>query len=104
MLHKLLMILTFTLSVDTALAEEPLDCDQPRNTLEMNECASQRLVSAEAELAQYLKACFKHNAHDQALVKSIKAAQKSWESYRSAHCDSVGTHWRTGTIRGVMYL
>ena len=102
--QKLIMILMFTLSVSPAFAEGPLNCDQPQNTKEINECASQRLEAAEAELAQYLEACFKHNARDLTLVKSIKAAQKSWESYRSAHCDSVGTHWRTGTIRGLMYL
>ena len=92
------------LSHTPAFADKTLDCEKPSSTLEINECASIKLESADAELARYLKACFKHNADDPELVKSIKAAQTKWKDYMSAHCSSVGTMWRSGTIRGSMFL
>ena len=56
------------------------------------------------ELDQYLEASFELNAYDEALVSSIKVAQKSWQTYMTAHCDSVYTQWRDGSIRGLMAL
>ncbi|MCZ4308172.1 DUF1311 domain-containing protein [Vibrio atlanticus] len=73
-------------------------------TLDINHCAAIELESAQVELEQYLEASFEHNAYDEELVTSIKAAQESWLAYMSAHCDSVYTQWRDGTIRGVMAL
>ncbi|CDT65329.1 conserved exported hypothetical protein [Vibrio coralliirubri] len=81
-----------------------VDCENAMNTIEINQCAAIELESAQAELDKYLAASFEHNAYDAELVASIKKAQESWQAYMTAHCDSVYTQWRDGSIRGVMAL
>ncbi|CDT79987.1 conserved exported hypothetical protein [Vibrio coralliirubri] len=89
----------------SALADEGIvDCENAMNTIEINQCAAIELESAQAELDKYLAASFEHNAYDAELVASIKKAQESWQAYMTAHCDSVYTQWRDGSIRGVMAL
>ncbi|OEF86807.1 lysozyme inhibitor LprI family protein [Vibrio splendidus] len=89
----------------SALADEGVvDCENAMNTIEINHCAAIELESAQAELDKYLAASFEHNAYDAELVASIKKAQESWQAYMTAHCDSVYTQWRDGSIRGVMAL
>ncbi|MCK8085383.1 lysozyme inhibitor LprI family protein [Vibrio sp. 1CM8B] len=89
----------------SALADEGVvDCENAMNTIEINQCAAIELESAQAELDKYLAASFEHNAYDGELVASIKKAQESWQAYMMAHCDSVYTQWRDGSIRGVMAL
>ncbi|MEZ9658669.1 lysozyme inhibitor LprI family protein [Vibrio sp. 10N.261.52.F3] len=89
----------------SALADEGVvDCENAMNTIEINQCAAIELESAQAELDKYLAVSFEHNAYDAELVASIKKAQESWQAYMTAHCDSVYTQWREGSIRGVMAL
>ena len=89
----------------SALADDGVvDCENAMNTIEINQCAAIELESAQAELDKYLAASFEHNAYDAELVASIKKAQASWQAYMTAHCDSVYTQWRDGSIRGVMAL
>ncbi|MEZ8946562.1 lysozyme inhibitor LprI family protein [Vibrio sp. 10N.222.54.B12] len=89
----------------SALAYEGVvDCENAMNTIEINHCAAIELESAQAELDKYLAASFEHNAYDAELVASIKKAQESWQAYMTAHCDSVYTQWREGSIRGGMAL
>ncbi|KNH12972.1 MULTISPECIES: lysozyme inhibitor LprI family protein [Vibrio] len=85
-------------------SDDAIDCENAMTTLEINQCASISLESAQLELDQYLEASFKHNAYDEELVNSIKVAQDSWQAYMTAHCDSVYTQWRDGSIRGLMAL
>ncbi|WP_061038404.1 lysozyme inhibitor LprI family protein [Vibrio coralliirubri] len=97
-----LIAVCFTFS---ALADEGVvDCENAMNTIEINQCAAIELESAQAELDKYLAASFERNAYDAELVASIKKAQESWQAYMTAHCDSVYTQWRDGSIRGVMAL
>ncbi|WP_086774222.1 lysozyme inhibitor LprI family protein [Vibrio coralliirubri] len=97
-----LIALCFSFS---ALADDGVvDCENAMNTIEINQCAAIELESAQAELDKYLAASFEHNAYDAELVASIKKAQESWQVYMTAHCDSVYTQWRDGSIRGVMAL
>ncbi|MEZ8736078.1 MULTISPECIES: lysozyme inhibitor LprI family protein [unclassified Vibrio] len=97
-----LIALCFSFS---ALADEGVvDCENAMNTIEINHCAAIELESAQAELDKYLAASFEHNAYDAELVASIKKAQESWQAYMTAHCDSVYTQWRDGSIRGLMAL
>ena len=89
----------------SALADDGVvDCENAMNTIEINQCAAIELESAQAELDKYLAASFEHNAYDAQLVASIKKAQENWQAYMTAHCDSVYTQWRDGSIRGVMAL
>ncbi|WP_061017321.1 lysozyme inhibitor LprI family protein [Vibrio splendidus] len=97
-----LIVVCFSFS---ALSDESVvDCENAMNTIEINQCAAIELESAQAELDKYLEASFEHNSYDAELVSSVKSAQESWQAYVTAHCDSVYTQWRDGSIRGVMAL
>ncbi|MEZ8370343.1 lysozyme inhibitor LprI family protein [Vibrio splendidus] len=91
-------------SCSVLAVEKTVDCKNAMNTLEINHCAAIELETAQVELDQYLEASFEHNAYDAELVSSIKVAQDSWQAYMSAHCNSVYTQWRDGSIRGLMAL
>lgn len=98
-----IVLLTFMPFVSSA-SDDVVDCENAMNTLEINHCAALELESAQLELEKYLAASFEHNSYDAELVSSIKSAQESWQAYMTAHCDSVYTQWRDGSIRGLMAL
>ncbi|WP_305817239.1 lysozyme inhibitor LprI family protein [Photobacterium leiognathi] len=103
-MNKYLFLALVCVSFPTFAAKKVLDCDNPRNTLEINECAAGKLDSAQAELSKYFAASLEHNKEDPKLVKAIEQAQKDWEVYMKAQCSAVYTQWRDGTIRNVMAL
>lgn len=100
----LTVVLLTSLPLLASASDDAIDCENAMNTIEINQCASIELETAQVELDQYLEASFEHNAYDAELVSSIKVAQDSWQAYMTAHCDSVYTQWRDGSIRGVMAL
>lgn len=101
-MKKWLLILLATLSLSAVADDEALDCNNIRNTPDTNRCAAIELEAAEDVLTHYLETSIEHNASDPELVDAIKVAQKQWQAYAGAHCGSVYTQWRDGTIRGVM--
>ncbi|MBO7911399.1 DUF1311 domain-containing protein [Vibrio sp. G41H] len=104
-MKKVLTVVLLTcLPLLASASDDAIDCENAMNTIEINQCAAIELESAQAELDKYLAASFEHNAYDAELVASIKKAQESWQAYMSAHCNSVYTQWRDGSIRGVMAL
>ncbi|PHX03848.1 lysozyme inhibitor LprI family protein [Vibrio splendidus] len=104
-MKKVLTVVLLTcLPLLASASDDAIDCENAMNTLEINQCAAIELESAQAELDKYLAASFEHNAYDAELVASIKKAQESWQAYMTAHCDSVYTQWRDGSIRGIMAL
>ncbi|MFS1504803.1 lysozyme inhibitor LprI family protein [Vibrio lentus] len=104
-MKRLISVIAFALLSGSVLADEQaVDCENAMTTLEINHCASVELEAATVELDQYLKASFEHNAYDDELVSSIKVAQERWQTYMTAHCDSVYIQWRDGSIRGLMAL
>ncbi|MEZ9238155.1 lysozyme inhibitor LprI family protein [Vibrio splendidus] len=104
-MKKVLTVVLLTcLPLLASASDDAIDCENAMNTIEINQCAAIELESAQAELDKYLAASFEHNAYDAELVASIKKAQESWQAYMSAHCSSVYTQWRDGSIRGVMAL
>ena len=104
-MKKALTVMLLTcLPLLASASDDVVDCENAMNTIEINHCASIELEAAQVELDQYLEASFEHNAYDAELVSSIKMAQDSWQAYMTAHCDSVYTQWRDGSIRGLMAL
>ncbi|MEZ9890916.1 lysozyme inhibitor LprI family protein [Vibrio lentus] len=104
-MKRLMSVIAFALlSGPASASDDVVDCENAMNTIEINHCASIELETVQVELEQYLEASFEHNAYDAELVSSIKVAQESWQTYQSAHCDSVYTQWRDGSIRGLMAL
>ena len=81
------------------------------NTIEINDCMSAQLASAEAELKRYLAAVrtrLKSEAIDDpdagVALAEIDKAETAWQAYRAAQCDAVYDYWKAGTIRGAMSL
>ncbi|MEZ9740069.1 lysozyme inhibitor LprI family protein [Vibrio splendidus] len=104
-MKKVLTVVLLTcLPLLVSASDDVVDCENAMNTIEINQCAAIELESAQAELDKYLTASFEHNAYDAELVASIKKAHESWQAYMTAHCSSVYTQWRDGSIRGVMAL
>ena len=104
-MKKVLTVVLLTcLPLLASASDDVIDCENAMNTIDINHCAAIELESAQAELDKYLTASFEHNAYDAELVASIKKAQESWQAYMSAHCNSVYTQWRDGSIRGLMAL
>ncbi|MGY8869044.1 MAG: lysozyme inhibitor LprI family protein [Pseudomonadales bacterium] len=101
-MNKYLFLLIWLYS--TAILSDDFDCDKAMTTIEINHCAGLVLESAENEMSIYLLKSKAHHHYDPELIKSIEAAQKTWSAYAQAHCDSIYTMWREGSIRGVMYL
>jgi len=95
--------LFFAIYSTFALSDE-VDCTKAINTIEINYCAGVELQNAEHEMKAYLTKSKEHNSYDPELIKSIEVAQKAWLLYAGAHCDSIYTMWREGTIRGGMHL
>ncbi|MEZ8253764.1 lysozyme inhibitor LprI family protein [Vibrio splendidus] len=104
-MKKVLTVVLLTcLPLLASASDDVIDCENAMNTIDINHCAAIELESAQAELDKYLAASFEHNDYDAELVASIKNAQESWQAYMSAHCNSVYTQWRDGSIRGLMAL
>jgi len=98
-----LFILLFSIYSAHALSND-FDCNDAVSTPQINYCAGIELEKAENEMNAYLAKSKEHNSHDLELIKSIDLAQKAWLLYANAHCDSVYTQWRDGTISGLMSL
>jgi uncharacterized protein YecT (DUF1311 family) len=96
-------ILLFSIYSVNALSDD-FDCNEAMTTLQVNYCAGAELKKAQYEMNEYLAKSKEHNNYDLELIKSINVAQKAWLLYADAHCDSIYTQWRDGTIRGVMSL
>lgn len=103
-MNKYLILIAAAFSLSLSASEPKLDCDNVITTLDMNQCAAIGLKAADTEMHQYLEKSYQHNDYDPELIEAIKLAQKDWETYMKAHCDSVYTQWRDGTIRGVMAI
>ncbi|BBB29503.1 lysozyme inhibitor LprI family protein [Neptunomonas japonica] len=101
-MNKYLLLLIWLYS--TAVFSDDFDCDNAMTTIEINHCVGLVLDSAEKEMNTYLLKSKEHHHYDPELTESIESAQKTWAVYAQAHCDSIYTMWREGSIRGVMYL
>ncbi|UOE91248.1 DUF1311 domain-containing protein [Vibrio splendidus] len=104
-MKKVLTVVLLTcLPLLASASDDVIDCENAMNTIEINHCAAIELESAQAELDKYLTTTFENNVFDGGVVGSIKKAEEGWGAYMSAHCNSVYTQWRDGSIRGLMAL
>ncbi|MCP3672081.1 MAG: DUF1311 domain-containing protein [Gammaproteobacteria bacterium] len=85
-------------------ASEQLDCANASTTLEINECLSLDLDSANQVMRTYLDKSLEQKKNDPVSVESIKQSQAAWIAYRDAQCGAVFDTWRTGPIRVSMDL
>lgn len=97
-------VLVISGSVMASTQTATLNCDEAYSTLEINQCAEDKLALAKQQLQVYLAQSIHQNSADKALVDAINIAQKQWLLYRKTECNAVYTQWQQGTIRGVMAL
>ena len=105
------MIVGALLLAAQAPAAEPLwNCADPQVQQEMNHCAQQDFLAADAELNAQWKtyaALMKRRDHDTdgasedgrpGYFANLLAAQRAWLRYRDAHCTSEGDLFRGGSM------
>jgi uncharacterized protein YecT (DUF1311 family) len=104
---KSLCLTLFLLAFNLARAQDP--CVTQRNTLEMNQCATQTLKKADAELnAVYRKVILKFSTPDEPGIpysefkKQIVDAQRAWITFRDKDCNAVLAINSPGTISFVI--
>ena len=103
-MKRLLFALMVGFTITSQARAETVNCDEAISTIEINECAAMELETAEKQLAEYLQASLDIYQQDEELVTAINQSQHDWLTYRDAHCSSIYTQWRDGTIRGAMAL
>lgn len=107
-MYKLLIIslLFLTLPISTMASSKSTDdiCNNAKTTLDINECANDKLLAAEQQMQQYFNASLKENAQHTELITVMKNAQHQWTLYRDAECRAVYQQWQEGTIRVLMAL
>ncbi|SDS12631.1 Uncharacterized conserved protein YecT, DUF1311 family [Halopseudomonas litoralis] len=82
-----------------SLASADSLCTDAESTSDMRECLNELNREANILMEQYLTAAIERYGDDEVVVAGIRSAQAAWEAYRSAHCDSVFSAWRDGSIR-----
>ncbi|WP_137297824.1 lysozyme inhibitor LprI family protein [Psychromonas sp. SP041] len=97
------IFLMFAIYSSFAVSDE-IDCNNMISTLDINYCAGVELSKAELEMTAYLAKSKERNSDDKELIAAIDNAQQAWGVYIEAHCSSIYTMWRDGSIRGVMSL
>lgn len=91
--------------------EAPISCTNPRNTLEINECAMREYKARDLELNEAYRALSTSlkpdsggDTTDYAAVKAqLVAAQRAWVSFRDADCNALRKFYEQGTIRTAMH-
>ncbi len=86
-----------------ALQANEVDCNKDSNTYQMNECAKQKMATADNQLELYFTKAKQKYKQDPKLVDKLVLEQQAWITYRKAHCDAVSQKWAGGTIAGVIY-
>lgn len=90
-----------------------LDCNEARNTLEMNDCAriqQQKVEKALNVVYQRVLLTIKaisanpETSLQHQLTDDFIEAQQLWVRVREADCQNVYHFWSGGTIRNMMYL
>ena len=92
----------------TAMAEEKVDCSNPQAQIEINYCAEQSFLAADAELNTVYKqavAAMKTIDGDlpkdqRGAVDALKKAQREWVPYRDDACQAEGYLVAGGSMLG----
>jgi uncharacterized protein YecT (DUF1311 family) len=80
-------------------ADPKPNCESPTTTYDFNVCPDRAFLRAESDLTKYLEAAKAVVAKDAQTLEALISAQDAWKTYSTAHCNSVYSFWRDGTIR-----
>jgi len=111
---SLVLMLAATAAFATHAAAQPAHCPG-ETTADNNQCFSERLDRANADLARYVAAARQRlteearsaQAGDTTAAKALTdfdAAEKAWATYADAECGAVYDYWYGGAIRLVQNL
>jgi uncharacterized protein YecT (DUF1311 family) len=92
----LLAVFTFFLLPNKAMA---MPCADAISTKDHQECGELDLNKATTELTKYLDGVRNHHKEDSSFIKSLNLSQQAWETYAKAHCDSIYSYYRDGSMR-----
>jgi len=98
------IIIALALLYSPVALSDDFNCENAVSTPEINYCAGLDLEKAENEMNIYFLRSKDQQKHDPELIPTMEAAQVAWANYVEAHCDSIYTMWRDGSIRGAMSL
>lgn len=109
-----MIALLFAAALTQVAPPEPkLDCSEPQNTLEINDCGAEALSRDQEQMAKYLEAALiqvrkeleeEEGVESVGLTEEIVASQQAFEDYAEKACAAVYTRWQAGTIRVAMAL
>lgn len=100
------LLLTCSPATHPVLADEPIDCADARNTVEMNFCADEDFKVADEKLnAVYKKVLARigegdlEKPYDRASwEEAMRTSQRAWVAFRDADCKgAVPMEWSGGT-------
>ena len=105
------VIVVLAAAASMAAAPAPGPKCPGESTIEINDCQSATLATAEADLQRYLAAARKRlqsdAADDAGVAKALAQfdkVQSAWTAYRAAECDALYDYWSGGTIRTTIEL
>jgi uncharacterized protein YecT (DUF1311 family) len=75
-------------------------CDAPHTQAEMNACAAEDFLRADARLNAVYKQAMK--AIDPARQPKLKAAQRAWLAFRDAECEFEASEAEGGTMQPML--
>ena len=98
----ILLLLSFgSVSTNAQKPKKSDPCANPQSQAEMNQCAANDYIAADAVLNQvYQKLVAKLDEDEKA---QLKEAQNAWLKYRDTNCDFVADQFKGGTMRPMIY-
>jgi uncharacterized protein YecT (DUF1311 family) len=83
-----------------AQGSSPAPCDTVSTTLQMRQCASQRLERARTDLVKYLAEARRLTSN----VKLLDSVQVAWERFRDVECRAAAAEYEGGTMQPLVVL
>lgn len=99
-----LALITVALSINTALADDNIDCSKAETTLDLNHCAGIALDASKAQLDKYFAAAKAEAVDFEHVPAMLDASQTVWLEYRKTYCASIYQYYIDGSIRSMMNL
>ena len=89
-MEHLLAIITFIIIAVPTSAENKKSCyDTAKTQMDLNDCAALELKAADDELNRAYKEIVKKNGDDKVFLDRLKAAQRTWLTFRDAELEAL---------------
>lgn len=81
---RLALLIFIALIVAASRADDGIKCDPGGNQNEINSCAVEEYIKADAELNRIFKAVINKEKSDKLFISKLRIAQKAWIAFRDA--------------------